>query len=83
MQLIVCLHGSHTSTFIANISLVWRRMGLWKYKTCCQVLSNKSEAWNDVGLDLAHGLWMKKRKIKRIQEHEDLPVMVNMDWDMY
>jgi len=64
------LHGSYTSTYIANISLVWRRMGLWKYK---------------MRVDLAQWrpLWTKKRKIKRIQEHEDLPVMVNMDWDMY
>lgn len=28
------LHGYYTSTYIANISLVWRRMGLWKYKMC-------------------------------------------------
>jgi hypothetical protein len=48
------LHGSYTSTYIANISLVWRRVGFWKYKMCCQVLSNISEAWNDLGLDLAH-----------------------------
>jgi len=25
----------------------------------------------------------KEEEDKRIQEHEDLPVRVNMDWDMY
>jgi hypothetical protein len=44
-----CLHGSHTSTFIANISLVWRRMGLWKYKMCvarcCQTKVRHGLTW--------------------------------------
>jgi hypothetical protein len=79
------LHGSYTSTYIANISLVWRRMGLWKYKMhvarCCRTKVRHGMT----GVDLAQWrpLWTKKRKIKRIQIHEDLPIMVNMDWDMY
>jgi len=79
------LHGSYITTYIANISLVWRRMGCGntKYVLPSVVGQMWGMEWHGSCPSTVKACGQRRGRSKESKNMRYLPVTVNMDRDMY